>query len=79
MLFYKNKALNLPSIFDLGDNKVCIGKIQEKKEEKFAKDAYLSFPYRDYVVKECFKYKVIEFPSPFTDAEKIIIQKNKIY
>ena len=77
--FYKNEALNLPSIFDPDDDKVSMGKIQENKEEKFAKTAYLSFPHRDYDVKEFFKHKVTEFPSSFTDAEKIIIQKSKIY
>ena len=52
-------ALNLTSTFDSADNKACICKIQEKKEEKFAKAAFLTFPYRN--CKECFQYEVTEF------------------
>ena len=39
----KNNALNLPSTFDSSNNKPCIREIQEKKEERFAKAAHLSF------------------------------------
>ena len=39
----KNNAFNLPSTFDSANNKPCIREIQEKKEEKFAKAAHLSF------------------------------------
>ena len=32
----KNNALNLINTFDPADDKACIGRIQEKREEKFA-------------------------------------------
>ena len=67
----KNNALNLSSTFHLDNDKACIRKIQINKVEKFAKAAYLSFPYHDSTVKECFQYEVTEFPSSFTDGGKI--------
>ena len=62
----KNNALNLPSSFDLilsnfADNKACICKIQA---------AYLIFPYRGSIVKECFQDEVTEFPLSFTYGRK---------
>ena len=75
----KNNALNLPSTFDSADDKACIRKIKEKKAEKFAKAAYLSFSYRDSIVKEYFQYEVTEFPSSFTDGGKMYHSKNQIY
>ena len=75
MATIKNIALNLPSTFDSAGDKACIRKIQEKKEEKSAKRAYLSFPYRDFIDKECFQYEVTEFPSSFTDDGKIYHSK----
>ena len=71
----KNNAHNLPSTFDPADDKACICKIQEKKEEKFAKDAYLSFPYHDSIVNVCFQYEVTEFPSSFTAGRKMYYSK----
>ena len=75
----KNNPLNLPTTFDPGDEKACIRKIWEKKEEKFAKAAYSSFPYRDFIVEECFQYEVTEFPSSFTEGKKTYRSKNQIY
>ena len=54
MATIKNNPLNLLSSFDPVHDKACISKIQEKKEEKFDKAAYSSFPYLDSFIKECF-------------------------
>ena len=60
MATIKNNALNLPNTFDSANKKACICKVQEKKEEKFAKAAYLRIPYCK-IVKECFQCEVQQY------------------